>query len=181
MEQLLEDIGHHTHIPFPVIAGRLALATLLGAIVGLEREWRQRPAGLRTHILVCLAAALVAILTIEIAHVSYFDADRMRLDPLRAIEAVTSGIAFLAAGLIVFARGEVQGLTTGAGMWLAGAIGLCCGLGFWGIAVFTTVLAVLVLSLLRTVERRLSLKAERERDARAHAAQSGAADGPAGP
>lgn len=158
MEQLLEDIGHHTHTPFAVVAGRLALATVLGAIVGLEREWRQRPAGLRTHILVCLAAALVAILTIEIAHVSYFEGDHVRIDPLRSIEAVTSGIAFLAAGLIVFARGEVQGLTTGAGMWLAGAIGLSSGLGFWGIAVFATVLAVIVLSLLRVVERKLPLK-----------------------
>ncbi len=165
MEQLLEDIGHHTHMPFPVIAGRLALATILGAVVGFEREWRQRPAGLRTHILVCLAAALVAILTIEIAHLSYFDGDRTRIDPLRSIEAVTSGIAFLAAGLIVFARGEVHGLTTGAGMWLAGAIGLSCGLGFWGIAVFATVLAVIVLSLLRIVESKLSLKAAREREA----------------
>lgn len=158
MEQLLEDIGQHTHVPFPVIAARLALATLLGAVVGMEREWRQRPAGLRTHILVCLAAALVAILTIEIAHLSYFEGDRMRIDPIRAIEAVTSGVAFLAAGLIVFARGEVHGLTTGAGMWLAGAIGLSCGLGFWGIAVFATALAVIVLSLLRVLERKLSLK-----------------------
>lgn len=165
MEQLLEDIGHHTYIPFPVVAGRLALATMLGAVVGLEREWRQRPAGLRTHILVCLAAALVAILTIEIAHVSYFEGDHVRIDPLRSIEAVTSGIAFLAAGLIVFARGEVHGLTTGAGMWLAGAIGLSCGLGFWSIAVFATVLAVIVLSLLRVVERKLSLKMKAERDA----------------
>ncbi len=165
MEQLLEDIGKHTHVPFPVIAARLALATVLGAAVGLEREWRQRPAGLRTHILVCLAAALVAILTIEIAHLSYFEGDRMRIDPLRSIEAVTSGIAFLAAGLIVFARGEVHGLTTGAGMWLAGAVGLSCGLGFWGIAVFATVLAVIVLSLLRIVESRLSLKAAREHEA----------------
>lgn len=165
MEQLLEDIGQHTHVPFPVIAARLALATVLGAAVGLEREWRQRPAGLRTHILVCLAAALVAILTIEIAHLSYFESDRVRIDPLRSIEAVTSGIAFLAAGLIVFARGEVHGLTTGAGMWLAGAVGLSCGLGFWGIAVFATVLAVIVLSLLRIVESRLSLKAAREHEA----------------
>lgn len=179
VEQLLEDIGHHTHIPFPVIAGRLALAILLGAMVGLEREWRQRPAGLRTHILVCLAAALVAILTIEIAHVSYFEDDRTRMDPLRAIEAVTSGIAFLAAGLIVFARGEVQGLTTGAGMWLAGAIGLCCGLGFWGIAVFATVLAVIVLSLLRIVEHKLSLKAKRDREAPAGTREIGPGDGPA--
>jgi putative Mg2+ transporter-C (MgtC) family protein len=99
------------------------------------------------------------------AHLSYFDGDNIRLDPVRVIEAVTSGVAFLAAGLIVFARGEVRGLTTGAGMWLAGAIGLCCGLGFWGIAVYAAILALVVLSLLRTVERKLSPRSAKEPEA----------------
>ncbi len=164
MERFIDEISHPTAVPFGIIAARLVLAALLGAAVGFEREWRQRPAGLRTHILVCLAAAIVAILTIEITHLSYFEGDNVRIDPVRTIEAVTSGVAFLAAGLIVFARGEVHGLTTGAGLWLAGAIGLCCGLGFWWIAVFATVLAILVLALLRIVEQKLSLKAKRERE-----------------
>ncbi len=68
MEQLVEEFGHPTYTSFPVIAARLLLATLFGAAIGFEREWRNRPAGLRTHILVCVAAATFAILTIEIVH-----------------------------------------------------------------------------------------------------------------
>lgn len=117
----------------------------------MEREWRNRPAGLRTHILICLATAMIAILTIEITHVDVFAGQEIRIDPIRLVEATTAGVAFLAAGLIFFAKGEVQGLTTGAGMWLAGAIGLAVGLGFWQIALLGTVLAVVVLSLLQLV------------------------------
>ena len=160
MTEILGDIGHPTWLSFYVIAARMALAALLGGVVGLEREWRERPAGLRTHILVCLAASIVAILTIEIAHSPYFGGNNVRIDPVRLIEAVTAGVAFLAAGLIVFAKGEVHGLTTGAGLWLAGAIGLACGLGFWGIAIYATVLAIIVLTLLRLVEKKLDLKEE---------------------
>ncbi len=76
----------------------------------------------------------------------------IRVDPIRLVEAVTAGVAFLAAGLIIFSKGEVHGLTTGAGMWLAAAVGLACGLGFWQIAVFTTALALVVLGLLKRVE-----------------------------
>src|SRR5918995_2468519 len=157
MGQLVEEFGHATFTPFPVIAARLLLATLFGALIGFEREWRHRPAGLRTHILVCVAAATFAILTIEIVHAPMFVGDAVRLDPIRAVEAVTAGVAFLAAGTILFARGEVHGLTTGAGMWLAGAIGLATGLGLWQIAAFGTVLALIVLGLLQRLETRLDL------------------------
>jgi putative Mg2+ transporter-C (MgtC) family protein len=86
-----------------------------------------------------------------------FVGDAVRLDPIRAVEAVTAGVAFLAAGTILFARGEVHGLTTGAGMWLAGAIGLAAGLGLWQIAAVGTVLALIVLGLLQTLEARFDL------------------------
>ena len=158
MEQVLNEFGHQTWVPFPVIVARLLLAAVLGAIVGLEREWQSRPAGLRTHMLVCLAGALIAILTIEITHLPFFQDETVRVDPLRLVEAVTSGVAFLAAGLIIFSKGEVQGLTTGAGMWLASAIGLACGLGFWQIALFATLLALIVLSLLQKLQERLNIK-----------------------
>ncbi|MDP3899178.1 MAG: MgtC/SapB family protein [Mesorhizobium sp.] len=156
MPSLFAEFGHETWLPFPAIAARLVLAALLGAIIGFEREWRQRPAGLRTHMLVCLAAALIAIVTIEITHVAYFQDDSVQVDPIRLVEAVTAGVAFLAAGLIIFAKGEVHGLTTGAGMWLASAIGLCCGLGFWQIGLFGTALAVVVLGLLQQVSDRIA-------------------------
>lgn len=155
MQDVFDDFGHATWLPFTVIAARLALAALLGAAVGFEREWRQHSAGLRTHILVALAAAAFAILGIEIVHSAQFEEDSARLDPLRLIEAVTAGVAFLAAGTIIVARGQVKGLTTGAGLWLAGAIGLAAGLGFWQIAILATLLAVLILGLMRPLEQKV--------------------------
>ncbi|MFZ2100564.1 MAG: MgtC/SapB family protein, partial [Oricola sp.] len=113
-----------TSLPFGVIALRLGAAAILGALLGIEREWRDRPAGLRTHILVCVASATFAILAIEITRQPAFAADNLRIDPLRLVEAITGGVAFLAAGFIVFFKGEVHGVTTGAGLWLASAIGL---------------------------------------------------------
>ncbi|WP_379063547.1 MgtC/SapB family protein [Mesorhizobium sp. UC22_110] len=151
MEEFIDRFGQPTWLPFSVVSARLLLAAALGAVVGMEREWRNRPAGLRTHILICLATAAIAILTIEITHVDVFAGQEIRIDPIRLVEATTAGVAFLAAGLIFFAKGEVHGLTTGAGMWLAGAIGLAVGLGFWQIALLATVLAVAVLGLLQLV------------------------------
>ncbi|WP_024586957.1 MgtC/SapB family protein [Aliihoeflea sp. 2WW] len=155
MNDILADFGHPTYLPFGVITARLLVAALFGAMIGFEREWRDHPAGLRTHMLVSLAAASFAILGIEIVHSSQFDADASRLDPLRLIEAVTAGVAFLAAGTIIFARGKVKGLTTGAGLWLSGAIGLAAGLGFWQVAALATVLAIIVLGAMHVLEKKV--------------------------
>ncbi|RWP04658.1 MgtC/SapB family protein [Mesorhizobium sp.] len=152
MEQLVEEFGHSTYTSFPVIAARLLLATLYGAVIGFEREWRNRPAGLRTHILVCVAAATFGILTVEIVHAPMFAGESVKVDPIRVVEAVTAGVAFLAAGSIMFSRGEVHGLTTGAGMWLAGAIGVACGLGLWQVAGFGTLIVLVVAGFLRRFE-----------------------------
>lgn len=168
MEQLVEEFGHPTYTSFLVIAARMLLATIFGAMIGFEREWRNRPAGLRTHILVCVAAATFAILTIEIVHAPMFVKEAVAVDPIRAVEAVTAGVAFLAAGTILFSRGEVQGLTTGAGMWLAGAIGLACGLGLWQIALFGTLLVLLVLVLLQRLQDRMDLSQPDDRDKSEH-------------
>jgi putative Mg2+ transporter-C (MgtC) family protein len=161
MEQLVEEFGHATFTSFPVVAARLLLAAVFGAAIGFEREWRNRPAGLRTHILVCVAAATFAILTIEIIHAPMFTTDALgdavKVDPIRIVEAVTAGVAFLAAGVVIFTRGQVHGLTTGAGMWLAGAIGVACGLGLWQIALFASILALIVLGLLHMFEAKLDL------------------------
>ncbi len=153
MQDLFDEFGHPTWLPFSVVVARLMLATLLGAAIGFEREWRNHPAGLRTHILVALAAACFTVIGIEIVHSSQFDGEGARLDPLRLIEAVTAGVAFLAAGTIIVARGRIKGLTTGAGLWLAGAIGLAVGLGFWQIATLGTALALAVLGLLHPFEK----------------------------
>lgn len=154
MNEIAAEFGQPTWLSFSVIALRLAMAAILAALLGLEREWRQHSAGLRTHILVSLAAASFAILGIEIINSAQFTDRSLRVDPIRLIEAVTAGVAFLAAGTIIFARGEVKGLTTGAGLWLAGAIGLASGLGFWQVAGLATLLGLLVLGLLHLVEDR---------------------------
>jgi putative Mg2+ transporter-C (MgtC) family protein len=161
MEALSAEFTHASHLPFPVIAARMLFAATLGAAIGFEREWRNRPAGLRTHVLICIAAATFGILAIEIVHAPVFQAtsvsEQVKVDPLRVIEAITAGVAFLAAGTIILARGEVHGLTTGAGMWLAGAVGLSCGIGYWKIALFGTVLTVAVLGILYSIEGKFGL------------------------
>lgn len=132
---------------------RLLAATVMGGVIGLDREAKDRPAGLRTHMLTSLAAALFTVLTLELhADVNARDPNAST-DPLRIIEAVTAGVAFLAAGAIIHGRGRVQGLTTGAGMWLAGAVGVACGSAHYLLAVVALVLATIVLAMLKPLER----------------------------
>lgn len=149
MPELDPYFATQTTLPLSVIVMRLLIAMVCGAAIGFERERKNTAAGLRTHILVCLSSAIVAILTIEIAHHSAFQGQSARVDPLRLIEAITAGVAFLAAGMIVFSKGEVRGLTTGAGLWFSGAIGLSAGLGFWHVSLVATALALIVLWLLQ--------------------------------
>jgi len=144
-----------TYIPEGQIALRLTLATLFGAVVGLDRELRNHAAGLRTHMLTAAAAAVFTVLTLELhQQVRAEDGGRITADPIRVVEAVTAGVAFLAAGAIIHGRGTVRGLTTGAGMWLAGAIGVACGTGRFSIALMALVLAMLVLSAFHLLEHR---------------------------
>lgn len=138
-----------------VAAMRLLAAIILSGIIGIEREWRGKPAGLRTHILVGLAAALFVMLGQEVTQLDFGGTDDKRIDPLRLIEAVTSGVAFLAAGIIFTTKGEVRNITTGASLWLAGAVGLGCGAGQIPLAAMASIMVVIVLMLLREVERLL--------------------------
>ena len=154
------DIGNEigmvqTHLPQHIIAIRLLIAAVLGGVIGLEREWNTAEAGLRTHILVAVAAALFTILAFEIFHTIGTNDTGSQADPIRAVEAVTAGIAFLGAGAIFRSGGTVQGLTTGAGMWLAGAVGLATALGYYIIALGVALLAVIVLAALRAVAHRV--------------------------
>jgi putative Mg2+ transporter-C (MgtC) family protein len=145
MEQIYADIFPKTQLSYPVMIARFIGAIIFGAVIGIEREKKDRPAGLKTHILVSLAAAVFAVISIESVHMPGLSDEQVRIDPLRVVEAVTAGVAFLAAGTIVLTRGEVHGLTTGASLWLAGAIGLALGFGYWLIALFATVGAFFVL------------------------------------
>ena len=128
-------------------------AILLAGAVGIEREWRNKPAGLRTHMLISLAACLFIIVSQELSQLPFGDSEK-RIDPLRLVEAVTAGVAFLAAGIIFTSGGKVHHVTTGASMWLAGAIGLACGAGQMPLAALATGIVLAVLGILRLFEGR---------------------------
>jgi putative Mg2+ transporter-C (MgtC) family protein len=150
------DVGNEigfvqTYLPQHIIAIRLLIAAALGAMIGFEREWNTAEAGLRTHILVAMAATLFTILAFEIFHTIDAAGGEPRADPIRAVEAVTAGIAFLGAGAIFRSGHNVQGLTTGAGMWLAGAVGVATALGHYLVALGVALLAVIVLAALRAL------------------------------
>ncbi|GGL78610.1 hypothetical protein GCM10011392_36350 [Wenxinia marina] len=140
-------------MPLGTASLRLCAAIALGAVIGFERERKEKPAGLRTHMLVAMAACLFVVAGMEISALDFGDVDDKRVDPLRLIEAVTAGVAFLAAGLIFTSGGEVRNVTTGASLWLAGAIGLACGAGQVPLAALATVITVVVLYLLGRIER----------------------------
>ena len=141
-------------LPDADAALKLGSAALLSACIGLERELHDHPAGLRTHMLVGLAAAVFAVVAIDLA--SRLEVGTgFGVDPLRASEAVTAGVAFVAAGAIIRSGGRVRNVTTGAGLWTAGAVGLACGAGYLGLAVFTTVLALLILVAFAWLEKKL--------------------------
>ncbi|HEY6644041.1 MgtC/SapB family protein [Povalibacter sp.] len=147
---------------------RLLVAVVFGGIVGFDRELRNKPAGLRTHILISLAAALFTLITFELhGEIIQQGGDRMAADPIRIIEAVTAGVAFLAAGAIIQSRGTVRGLTTGANMWLAGALGVASGAGYYVLATIGAVFALIVLSVLGALEARLAAGATDDDEASA--------------
>jgi len=152
-----------TRTPAWSILLRLGCACVLGFLIGIDREIRGRPAGLRTHMLVSLAAATFTLTAIEITD-AFGKLEGVQIDPLRVVEAITSGVAFLAAGMIIQARGKVIGLTTGAGMWLAGAIGLACGAGMLTLALAATLLVLLILRPMRRIERMMDLNDSHEAD-----------------
>ncbi len=139
-----------TTLSWQAVVLRLVAAILLGGVIGWEREIHNKPAGLRTNMAVALGACLFTLLGFEIVSEAANRGDHVRTDPVRIIEAVTSGVAFLAAGTIFTAQDKVRGLTTGAGMWLAGAIGVACGLGQIALAAITSAATLIVLWGLRT-------------------------------
>ncbi|MGE0701417.1 MAG: MgtC/SapB family protein [Hyphomicrobiaceae bacterium] len=142
----LDSLSTHAHEA--EMALRLVLSALISAVLGYERESKGHSAGLRTHILTSLAATVFTLLAFEI----YVGHGRNG-DPVRVIEAVTQGVAFLAAGAIIQARGEVRGLTTGASMWMAGALGVACGGGFYALAIMAAMAAFIVLHVLKRLEQ----------------------------
>jgi putative Mg2+ transporter-C (MgtC) family protein len=133
---------------------RLLLAAVLGGFIGLERELKHRPAGLRTHMFICFGAAMFTVLSTELA--GAFGAG----DHTRIAAQIIPGIGFIGAGSILHSRGGgVSGLTTAATVFVVASIGMACGGGAYFLAVFASVLMFLALRLLGWMEQRFSLKA----------------------
>jgi putative Mg2+ transporter-C (MgtC) family protein len=129
---------------------RLAVAAVLGGAVGLERELRERQAGLRTHLVVCVGAALFTL----VSAYGFVASPGQRVDPTRIAAQIVSGIGFLGAGAIIRQGLSVRGLTTAATLWLVAAIGMAAGAGYWSAAVVATAGALLTLGPLRVVAYR---------------------------
>ncbi|MEJ6011189.1 MgtC/SapB family protein [Novosphingobium aquae] len=137
-------------IDFEVLL-RLALAALIGLLLGLDRELRGHPAGLRTHGLICFTAAAMTVSMIAL----YRQIGGSRMDPLRIFEASGAFVGIVGAGLIVFSGGRVKNLTTAAHLWLAAVAGIACGAGQWPLVAMAAGVSVVMLTLLSVVEKRL--------------------------
>ena len=145
---------------------RLLLATLLGSIIGFEREYHAKEAGVRTHLLVALGSCLFMILSVY-GFDFMLDRDHVSFDPSRIASQVVTGIGFIGAGTIILQKQMVRGLTTAAGLWVTAAIGLACGNGMYLIAVVTTAIVLISLGLINVYlpyisqkERRITFLAE---------------------
>jgi putative Mg2+ transporter-C (MgtC) family protein len=151
-----------------LIAIRLGLACLLGGLIGLERELGRHDAGIRTHILVAMGSCVFTLVSWELyQHIRAIEQPATG-DPIRIIEAVTAGAGFLAAGIIFQSGSKVHGLTTGAGVWTAAAIGVACGSGAYAIAILTTAIVLVVLFGLALLKRRLGWDDQSPPDDRVH-------------
>lgn len=134
-----------------VLIFRLFAAGLMGGLIGLEREFRAKEAGVRTHFIVALGSALFMI-------ISQFAFEGRQHDAARVAAQVVSGIGFIGAGVIIFQKNAVRGITTAAGLWVAAAIGLACGGGMYSVAIAATILTVLVLEMMHFVNLHYSEK-----------------------
>ena len=146
-------------LSWPEVLGRLALAAALGAVLGFERELREREAGLRTHLLVSLGSALFTIVS-AYGFREFLTSGQsvVRADPTRIAAQIVTGIGFLGAGAIIRQGLSIRGLTTAATLWVVAAIGLAAGAGYYSGAVITTIVALVALGPLRTLGHRFILR-----------------------
>lgn len=150
-------------LPLTSILLRLSAAAVLGALVGLERERLDRAAGLRTHALVAIASALIMIVS-AFGFADTLTPERLvSFDPSRVAAQVVSGIGFLGAGVIIFRKNTVRGLTTAASIWSVAGIGLAAGGGLYAAAGFGTAFVLLVQAGLRPLERRFFVRHQEHR------------------
>ncbi len=142
---------------------RIALAVLIGGLIGYEREVRNRPAGFRTHILVCLGATVVTMVQVNLVEstIAYLMenpklANSIKVDSGRIVAQVVSGIGFLGAGTIIVHKGTVKGLTTASTVWVVACIGIAAGYGYYTIAIVAGLTTFLINMLLKSIERRIA-------------------------
>ncbi|HEY6012620.1 MAG TPA: MgtC/SapB family protein [Candidatus Limnocylindrales bacterium] len=128
------------------LAWRLIVAAVLGALIGIERERHEHPAGIRTHMLVSIGSAAFTVLSIY--------AFGEGSDPGRVAAQIVTGIGFLGAGSILKGGGTIHGLTTAASLWVVAAVGMAAGAGAWGVAVATTIIVLISLWPVQQIERR---------------------------
>jgi putative Mg2+ transporter-C (MgtC) family protein len=139
---------------------RLLAALAAGALIGYERSYHGRPAGFRTHALVCTASSLLMLITVYESHwVSGVAVGRVQIDPTRMAQGIMTGIGFLGAGVIIREGFSVRGLTTAASIWITAAIGILAGVGFYFPLVVSVLLTLGVLSFFRWIEARMPSQA----------------------
>jgi len=129
---------------------RLGIAALIGLALGLDRELRHHPAGIRTHALICVSASAMTVSIIAL----YNQLHGQRMDPLRVYEAAGAFIGIIGAGLIVFSKGEVRNLTTAAHLWFVTVVGIACGAAQWPLVAVCALISVVLLTVLGLLERR---------------------------
>jgi len=138
------------------IVTHLLVATMAGGLIGLERSYHGRPAGFRTHTLVCVASSLLMLVTMYQA--KWFTGaplDTVRVDPTRMAQGVMTGIGFLGAGVIMREGLTVRGLTTAASIWITAAIGILAGVGFYSAVLVGSIITIGILTVFRKVENRM--------------------------
>jgi putative Mg2+ transporter-C (MgtC) family protein len=140
---------------YVTILSHLLVATVAGALIGYERSYQGRPAGFRTHTLVCIASALLMLLAIYQGAWFNASAEIVRVDPTRMAQGIMTGIGFLGAGVIVKEGASVRGLTTAASIWITAAIGILAGVGFYFPVILATALTLGALSGFRWIEARM--------------------------
>lgn len=150
-------------IPWELLL-RIALGTVLGGVIGYERDVHGRPAGLRTHMLVGLASATFMVISTNFVYLQHFHhEDLVEVDASRIAASIVTGMGFLAGGAILRTGLTVQGLTTAAALWLVGAIGMAAGAGMFSVAAFVTLSGVLTLTVLRRFETKDARTTHRRR------------------
>ena len=144
---------------YAAIALHLVIALAAGGMIGLERSYHGRPAGFRTHALVCLSSCMLMVLTVyQDTWFSALSLDQISVDPTRMAQGIMTGIGFLGAGVIMKEGLTIRGLTTAASIWITAAIGIMIGVGFYFPAGIGTALTLVVLSGFRWIERRMPIE-----------------------